>query len=295
MLALEQATADVGRLPRDVRVPLVAMLTAAYAALGKLDQARKVAYQVAEGEERDRAFSRLAVAVARNGDFDVGLETARRLADDDERDWTLDELAHLLADTQRWDEAQQLAGEISAPEQRAQTLANLAIASARMGDTAAAVTLLQQITTSQTEYARAILFIAPLLVARDEAAQALTLVQSAHQKTGQQLSRDQVSRSLASIVAALAERNELTEARRLTAQIEHPDQWAQAHVAIALAAVRTDADTAFAELAQALQVARLGRDEAFRVLMQSVPIYAELGGAPLLQELAAVIDEVDAL
>jgi tetratricopeptide (TPR) repeat protein len=300
MLALDQATAVIGKLPKDVRVPLVSMLAASYASLGHPDEALKVAGQLASGEEHDRALSRVAVALAQQGSYEQALSIARGLADDDERDWALDELARVLAAANYWQEAQDLADEIRAEHQQAQTLADLAVARARAGSPLAALQMANRITSIQSEFVRAVTLIAPLLVQADRADIALALVQDQQYLEhlcvpAHTLLPPQVSRYLGAVVAALAETGSLAQARDLIQHIQRPLERARARIALAQAAASAHHNVAVAELGLALRVALLGRNEAFRLLEQAVPVLVALGGSVLLQEVAAAIDEIDNL
>jgi tetratricopeptide (TPR) repeat protein len=298
MLALEQVTAVIGKLPRDVRVPLVSMLAASYAALGRSDEALAVAERGAEGEERDRALSRVAVALAAHGEHGHGLAIARALDDDDERDWTLAELTHVLGDAGRWDAAQQLCSEISTDQQRARALADLAIARARAGDPLAALQIANQITLQRGEYARALLLLAPLLVAAGQSDIALSLGREQYNRTrcipAHVLDQTQMSRYRAACAMALAEQGACSAARALTRSIPYPLDRGRTSVVIAQAAARgPNADEAIAELGHALQGALHGRDEAVRLLEDAVPVLVALGGAALLREVSAALEEVD--
>jgi tetratricopeptide (TPR) repeat protein len=300
MLALDQATSIIGKLPNEVRVPLVSMLAASYASLGHPDEALKVAGQLASGEEHDRALSRVAVALAQHGSYEQALSIVRGLADDDERDWALDELARVLADAGRWQEAHQLADEISAEHQQARTLADLAIARARAGNPLEALRMANHITSIQSEFARAATLIAPLLVQVGRTDIALALVQDqqylAHVCVpAHTLLPRQVSRYLGTVVAALAEGGSLAQARDLIQHIQRPLERARARIVLAQAAAEAHHDVAVAELGLGLRAALLGRNEAFRLLEQAVPLLAALGGTSLLQDAAAAVDEVDNL
>jgi tetratricopeptide (TPR) repeat protein len=298
MLALEQATAVIDKLERDVRVPLASLLAASYAALGRHEQALHVAHQFEEDEEQSRALSRVAVAMAQHGNRSEALEIARALDDEDERDWTLDELAHEFARLGLWEEAQQLCFEMSTTEQQARTLADLAIARARSAEPLAALALTGQIGLL-SEYTRSLRLIAPILVARGYTAQALALVDDSPPgaATAPALEHRQdpasISRYKGLIVAALAEQGHLAQARELTPTIIRPFERARARLAIAQAAAATQPADALAELGQALCAALLGRDEAFRLLEAAVPVCTALGSAQLLCEVAAAIDEVE--
>lgn len=297
MLALEQATAVIDKLPRDVRVPLVSMLAAAYASLGKQDEARTVANQLAEGEERDRGLSRVAVAMGQRGDMADGLAVARSLADDDERDWTLDELAHALGKLGDWQAARALTSEISTEAQQAQTLANLAIAQARAGQPVEALHLARAI-TSHADYVRCVTLLAPELVQADQTDMALAVVRMPAAETNDHaygLNPAQTSRYLAAVAAALAEQQKLEQAASLTHEMARPLDRARTHLAIAQACIdhqHTPADI-FAALSAALGVAFYGRDEVFRILPHTAPVLIALGGSALLNDISATIEEID--
>lgn len=297
MLALEEATAVIDKLPRDMRVPLISLLAAAYAALGRRDAAFGVAQQLAAGEEQERALSRVAVAFGQQGDTAEALAIARALQDDDERDWTFDELAHMLAEAGHWADAWDLAGDMTNTEQRAHTQADIAIARARAGDPLDALQMAGAVPLL-AEYARALNLIAPLLVAAGATQVALTRVPgavAAPDAPAHTLRPNQVSRYLATIATALAHTGDLDQARVVARSIPLPLDQARAHLAMAQTAVLQSDATALAELGNALHVALTGRDAAFRVLDQAVPLFATLGGAALLQEIAAAIDEIDSL
>src|SRR5262249_22305452 len=66
--ALDQAASDIATPAGDDRAPLVAALAAAQAANGQPAAGLESAASLPEGEERDRAQSRVAVALARSGD-----------------------------------------------------------------------------------------------------------------------------------------------------------------------------------------------------------------------------------
>lgn len=291
MLALEQATSVINRLPREVRVPLVAMLAAAYAALGNRAKAYEVAQQLPTGEEQDRALSRVAVALAQRGDLADGIAAAQALADLDERDWTLDELTHLLAERQEWAQAHAIAMQISAARERDRALADLAIARARSDAPLEAMESLAAIIVPD-EYIRAITMAAPALVASGNTAAAQSLLDSDHHT----LTLQQRSRVLAVIAAALIEHgrpDDLAQARSLISTMSEPLDQARTHLALARYAAASDPQTAFAELGASMQVALYGRDDLFRVLPSAAPIFALLGGPALLDTLSAAIEEID--
>ncbi len=291
MLALEQATSVINRLPREVRVPLVAMLAAAYASLGNRAKAYEVARQLPTGEEQDRALSRVAVALAQRGDIADGIAAAQALSDVDERDWTLDELTHLLAERQEWTQAHAIAAQISAARERDRALADLAIARARSDTPLAAMESLAAILVPD-EYLRAITMAAPALVARGHAAAAQALLNSDHHA----LTLQQRSRVLAVIATALLEQGQpdnLAQVQSLIAAMSEPLDQARTHLALARHVAAHDPQAAFAELGASMQVALYGRDNLFRVLPHAAPVFALLGGTALLDTVSAAIEEID--
>lgn len=302
MLALEQATTAIDSLTDNARVPLIAALAAAHAALGRHDRAIGIAYQLAEGEGRDRALSRVAVALAGWGDYDQGQAIAHQITDDDERDWTLDELTRILSNAGRWQEAWELGQKICADELRARTLAELAIARARASDPRAALQIAQGITHT-SERSRALTIIAPLLVAQDHVAEALAVSGEWKREEGVWRERstgyaqlptvDTRSRYLAAVAIALTDCGHLAQAQAITASIPRPLDRARAYLAIARVAAPHDQARATNALGIALGAAIIGRDEAFRLLEQAAPVLALLGGAPLLTGVAAAVDEID--
>lgn len=313
MLALEQATTAIERLTNhDARVPLIAALAAAHAAIGRRERAISIANQLTADDERNRALSRVAVALAQNGDLQQGQELATALTDDDERDWTLDELTRILARSGQWAEAYQLGQNICADELRAHALAELVIARARADDPLAALAQAQQISIAN-ERIRALLILAPILVARGystvalaiansdphaipslDPPAALTMNHTVASSDTPLLPPTAVSRYLAAVVTAVAERGDLTQAWQIAEKITQPMDQARAYLSIARAAVTIDPIHARAALGTACMAATLGRAEAFRLLEQATPVLGMLGGAEVLTSLAAAIDEIDA-
>jgi hypothetical protein len=287
MLALEAAARVIGAITGDARVPLMAALAAAHAALGKHDRAMQIAEQLHEGEERDRALSRMALACARQGDDAQSRALVQLLTDDDERDWALDELVRLLAERGQWPEAQALVASIRADDQRARTLAELCIAQARGGAPAEACQHALAVAVPG-ERTRALVFIAPLLVAAGELATALQVVEGAVFSNAAE-----VSRYLTAVTIALAEQRQLEQAEQLVQRIARPTDQARGYLALAHSYARSDATQAQAALGAALRVARLGREEAFKVLEQATPVLGLLGCPALLAETAAMVDEID--
>jgi tetratricopeptide (TPR) repeat protein len=288
--ALEQATAGIGMLDHDVRVPLVAMLTASFAALGNNEKALTMASYATEGEERDRALSRVAIAMVQHGNYEQGLATIRTLEDDDERDWTLDEVVRILAEAGRWQEADELIRDIRTEEQCSRTLANLAIARARSDDPLAARELAVNIHTP-AERARAFRRIVPFLVRAGHTATALELIHA-------DLPLEQVSRHLLAVATALADQGELEQSIAVTRTIAHPLNQAMAYLVISRASAHHVHDPhnlgrARTALVTAMQAALLGRTEAFQILEHAIPTLLIPGNAALLTALSAAIEELD--
>ncbi len=313
MLALEQATTAIDSLNNhDARVPLIAALAAAHAAIGRRERAMSIANQLTVDEERDRALSRVAVALAQNGDQQQAQALAAELTDDDERDWTLDELTRILGRSGQWREAYELGQRICADELRAHTLAELVIARARADDPLAALEQAQQISITN-ERIRALLILAPILVARGYTTVALSLAagnpqaMTFHQPpaalttgtTGASSAESllppaAISRYLAAVATAVAEQGDLAQAQQIAEKIAQPMDQARAYLSIARTAVTIDPVRARAALGIACMAATLGRAEAFRLLEQATPVLGMLGGAEVLTSLAAAIDAIDA-
>lgn len=284
--ALAYAAADIVALPNDDRAPLVAALAAAQAAIGRLDTALNTAALLPEGEEYDRAQSRIAVALARGGHYASARTIAVAITDDDERDWAFDELARLIAHAGNWREALSIAAKISDAEQRAHTEADIAIAWARAGDPPAAHRYAERITL-QTERVRAHTAIIEPLIANGGHAQAHTTLESL-------TTPDAHSRYQAAFVAALAAHGDLPTAQHLATTITRPLDHARGLVAIARAAAPTQPALAHAMLGTALQVLTTsGRTETFLCLEWAADTLAILGQAELLLSAADAIDEVD--
>ncbi|NJP05971.1 MAG: hypothetical protein HC837_10285 [Chloroflexaceae bacterium] len=285
MLALEQVNAEIDRLEHDIRVPLVTMLASAYAALNRSEQAIQVANRLPEGEERDRALSRVAVTFVQHGQVAHGLLLARSLTDDDERDWTLNDIARSCGAAGDWDAAHTLAEEIRGDRQRSQTLADLAIARARAGDVLAAY---EQACTIPVpgERTRALLLMAPHLVQ----AGSTDTIQS---RAASILPLPSVSRFRAAIATALAQQGHLARACAIIPTISQRFDQGRAWLAIAHATASHDQRYARAALGRGLQAAVIGRAEAFRLIEQAVPTLAVLGDASLLVDIAAALDDID--
>lgn len=296
MLALRQADAAIGGLPRDRRVPLIALLAAAYASLGRRDHGLRVAGQLPEGEERDRAFSRVAVALAQHGKSGEGLAMARRLEDDDERDWTLAELSGLLAECGRWQEAHARALEISNEPDRNRTLANLAIVFARQGAPLAALQLMRNIKNPH-QRARTLAIIAPMLVLFHHTDSALSVYEgekkSLKETDAHALSYAQINRFLSMLAVALAEHGNEERALLLLADISNPFDRAPVHLALARFAAKHGQERAVVALGEALCLATTGRTEVFPTLEQAVDVLGMGGGSRLLAHVAATMSEID--
>ncbi len=293
--ALENASAAIGEMPYDQRVPMVALLASAYASLGQRARAIATATeQTSSSEERDRALSRVAVALAQFGDHSEALAITRGLSDNDERDWTLDELSHVLADAGYWQEAQARAREICDDRDRARALSNLSITLGRLGAPLAALHLLRSI-TSASERARALIFIAPMLVGAGYSAEALAVLKAERSRTREQsadvLLPMHVSRYMATIAAALAEQGNLERACDLAREVRLPHDRARVYLAVARAA--TDPARTSAMLGTALLLAVQERGVAFRLVEQALPALTRLGGAPLLHQLALALADME--
>lgn len=299
MLALEQATRIIGDLPRDERVPLTAQLAAAYAILGHPDQARALAQQLAEGEERTRALSRVAVAQGRAGDMAAALALIAELDDDDEYDWAVEELVQLLGEQGQWAEARRLAATMHAPEQQAQARAALLLVQARNDNPLAALALLRDLQAVPAYYLRASTLLAPLLVEAGATDEALALIEDdfGDGDAGDVplLQPERRSRYRSQVVAAQARTGDIAGAQAHIPAIAYPLDRARAHLAIAEATAASDPATARAALGAALTMLLLGRDEAYRLLQHAVPVLATLGDGALLLAIARALSEVDAL
>lgn len=294
--ALKHADTALGELAEDMRVPLVALLAAAYAALGFREEAYGVATQLPEGEERDRALSRIAVALIQHGDYTEGLTVARALVDDDERDWTLAEVTQVLADHGHWQEAQARAMEIVDERDRARTLANLAIAMARLGSPLGGLQLTHKI-NRVGEQGRALLFIAPLLVQSGYVADALRVFEDEYRRyaAGEDdaLKFVQLYRYLAAIAVALAEQGDIPQALEVCQRLPVSVEQGRVYLSIARAAAKHDPGSAYAAFGKAMRYAAIDRGEGFRLLEQAVPIMGTWGGADMLVRLAGVVCDVD--
>ncbi len=295
MLALEQATSAIDGLTGDARIPLMASLSAAHAALGRRERAVNIACQLADGEERDRALSRVAVALAGYGDIEQGQTIAFDIADDDERDWTLGELAQTLARSGHWQAAQELGRCIRAEELKARTLAELAIMRARHDDPLAALELVRHIHLP-AERMRALTVMVPPLIAGGYVTHALDMagVSSDGQSPTTTLLRPlEVSRYLAIVATALAVQGNLAQAESITSNITRPLDHARAFLGIAIAAVSSNPTRARRAIGVAFQAATVGREEAYRLLEKAAPLLTQLEGAALLMDIAAELDEID--
>jgi hypothetical protein len=288
MLALERATSDIGGVTGDDRVPLVAALAAALAAIGRREKALEVAHGLPAGEERDRALARVAVGLGQRGDHEAARDLLAEIGDEDERAWAYEELAKLLAAEGRWDEATALAGRIAADEQRAGALADLALARARSGEVAPALALALGL-EAPGERARALTLIAPALVAAGAAGAALAVADH----PGALASAEARGRYLAVTAAAMAESGKLEAATAVVERIGRPADRVRASAALARALAARNPELARAALGAALRAAAVGREEAFRALELAAPALGALGGARLLGGVAAAVDEVD--
>jgi hypothetical protein len=294
MLALEEATSVINAVTGDDRVPLTAALAAAHAALGRRDRALAIAGQLAEGEERDRALARVAAALGSGGDTASAQELAASLSDADERDWAYEELTRLLARAARWDEAHATGQRISAVDQRARILADVYVEQARHGEPVSAYALAAAI-IHQGERARALTSIAPMLVAAGHLSHALDGAAVLESPDARSRYEATLIEALAAQLATGAPHIGITwqMAHSLARTIARPVERARAMLALAQCAL-PDRALALRTLGEALHISATSRLAALRCLEHAVQLLAELGGAPLLAELSAALDEIDA-
>lgn len=285
-IALAYAAADIVAMTGEERVPLVAALAAAQAALGQLETGKHTAALLPEGEERDRAHSRIGLALARRGDEQAARAIVQSIADDDERDWALDELARLLAAKGDWATAFALTDQICDAPQRAHTEADLAIALARSGDPENAQSRAEQISVSD-ERVRALIAIASALAAAGQHAIALATL-------ARMTDPDVRSKYQAAIAMALAAHGELVGAQGLARTAARPLDRARSLVAIARASAAADHDQALQMLGEAFRTtAALGRIETLMCLEWAAETLVVLGGSELLLIAASALDEID--
>lgn len=295
MLALEQATAVISSLTGDDRVPLIAALAEAHAALGRSERAISIVNELEADEERDRALARVAVALAGSGDYVQAQQVIATLSDPDERDWSLTELAGLLATAARWDEAYQAGNQITDELERAKCLHELALNQARQGDVVQAYE--SAITIEPfSERARALTALVPLLVAADQK----ELVFKTQELFA---SPDIRSRYQTALVTALLEHATTmpteqaaaiwAEARKLALTISRPMERVRALIALAQHAVDQNPVLAQSTLGLALRTASSNRQETLRCLEWAAPILVRLGGARLMVDVAKAIDDID--
>lgn len=288
MLALERATRDIGALSAEDRAPLVADLAAALAALGRLDRALEVARSLPEGEERERALARVAVTLAQIGEHESATEILAMVSDEDERAWAYEELARQRMAAGQWESAKALIESITVEAKRARAMADLAIAWVRAGDPIAALALARSVPTP-TERTRALILMAPELVAQGAERQALAIAGDPEVLT----SAEARARYQATLAIALAEHGRLDVAAIAVAGIRRPAERARAGMALARALAPHHPQRALAAMGEALRSAVVGRDETLRALEWAAPVLATLGGADLLREAAAAVDEID--
>jgi tetratricopeptide (TPR) repeat protein len=296
MIALKEASDIIGELSRDIRIPLLAMLAASYAAIGQGDMALDITLHLDAGEERERGISRVAVALAHYGNHAEGVALAKSLEDDDERDWTLGELAHVLAEAGHWQEAQSLGHQISDERDRASTLAHLSVALARTGATLAALWLTRSIAVP-AERSRALIMIAPLLVHAGYGTEALEAFQverrAIEQKTEGYLEPLQLDRYLTALTIALIEHGNLARASTILNDIVHTFDRARVYLAMARQTAPHDPSHACSALGKALCLATRDRGETFRLLEHAAPVLAQTGGASLVTRLAHAINNFE--
>jgi tetratricopeptide (TPR) repeat protein len=288
MLALERATKDIGAVTGDDRVPLVAALAAALAALGRRDRALALAAELPEGEERDRALARVAVALAQRGERAEARELLASIDDEDERAWASEEFARLLAAEGRWDEAMSVTAQIASTEQREHAAADLAIERARAGEGVAALAAALAV-EQPVERARALTLIAPALVAAEAVEQAQAVAGDPRILT----TPEARGRYLAAVAIALAANGRFEQAATVVAGLRRPTDRARAGAALAQALAGHSSRAARRVLGATLRTATVGREEAYRALEHAAPALAALGGAQLLAAAAQAVDEID--
>lgn len=295
MLALEQATAVISSLTGDDRVPLIAALAAAHAAIGRSERAISIVNELEADEERDRALARVAVALAGSGDYAQAQQVIARLNDPDERDWSLTELASALANVARWDEAYQAGHQITDELERAKCLHELALKQARQGDVVRAYE--SAITIEPfSERARALTALVPHLIAADQRETAF--------KTQELFASPDIrSRYQTALVTALLEYATSksseqaaaiwADARKLALTISRPMERVRALIALAHHVVDQNPVLAQSTLGLALRTASSNRQETLRCLEWAAPTLVRLGGARLMVDVAKAIDDID--
>lgn len=288
MLALERATKDIGGVSDDDRAPLVSALAAALAALGRREQALDLARGLPEGEERDRALARVAVALAQRGEHGEARELLATLDDEDERAWASEEFARLLAAEGRWGEAAAIVAQIAAADQRASAAADLAIERARAGEALPALAMALAV-NQPGERARALTLIVPALVEAGAVDKALAI----GNRREILVSAEARGRYLAALASALAAQGRYEKAATVVASLRRPVERARAGASLARALAPHSQRAARTVLGATLRTAAVGREEAFRAIELAAPALAALGGASLLGDVAAAVDELD--
>jgi hypothetical protein len=284
--ALTYAAQDAAQLPESERAPLVAALAAAQAAAGQMQLALETSNSLPEGEERDRAQSRVAVALARNNAIQQGCRVAQAIADDDERDWALDEIARIIAEHGDWERAFELAMQITNAQQRARTEVDLVISWARAGNAAKAHERAAQIGIANERH-RAQAAIVDVLIEQGGRNIALNTLTHLHDPNIR-------SRYQAAVAAAFAQHGELQAAHGMARAVPRPLDRTRALIAVARASSTSDPALSRQALGEAFRVAAsLGRKETFTCLGWAADILAALGGPDLLLSATSVLGEVD--
>ncbi len=284
--ALAAAAEDLAEMPAEERTPLVVALATAQASVGDLDSARASAAMLPEGEERDRANSRVAAALARSGNHAAATLIATAIPDDDERFWTLHELARLRGEAGDWQSAQSLLDQIGDHDEHARAEANLCIARARSGRAALALEQAALISLP-SERLRAFVAMADALVQQGAARRGRAALQELTDPNAR-------SRYGAALASALAAAGDIAGGYEVAQSIVRPLERSRALVGVARAAVPHAADVAMRIFGQACRTAAaLGRTETFACLAASADIVAALGGPEALLTAAHALDEVD--
>lgn len=286
-VALAGAIRLLSQIEESTRSSVIANLAAAYASISRIEHARELLEQLPEGEERDRAQSRMASTLMQRGMMSEALGIARAINDPDERSWAIDELARLMATRTIWPAAFELAAEIEDTGQRERTEGDLVIAWARGGYPQEALERAMAL-QSPAERLRTLIAISSPLAA-SPASEAI-------QKPIPLLSHpDQRSRYQAAGSAALASQGYYEAAEAMAMSIVRPLERARALAALAHALALGEQDMqAQSVLGLALrEAAWLGRSETFSCLAWSAETLALLGGGDLLLSAASVLDELD--
>lgn len=283
---LKHASSALEQVTENDRAPSVAALASAQAACGHIEQSLATADLLPEGEERDRAQSRVAVALARNEAIEPACSVALGITDDDERDWALDEISRILTSQGNWSQAFRLAEQIADPQQRARTESDLVIIWARAGHAIEAHERANHIAIVSERH-RALTAIVDALIeqkGRNHALNTLTHLYDPNLR----------SRYQSALAGALASHNELQAAHGMARAVPRPLDRARALAAIARHSAKQNPEQSRLALSEALRVsAALGRKETFSCLTWLADTFAMIGGTDLLLSATSALAEVD--